>query len=157
MRTSFHPFRAGNRIAILSLSLGLTISLAPLLAEESAGEPKVDPTTGMIIDDNWQIVMGNCIACHSASLFTNYGGTRETWAGLIEWMQKTQNLWPFDPDTEDKILTYLAKNYPPGEASRRRNLPIHQRPPNPYVSDVRAEYEEKKARGEITAPDDVKQ
>jgi hypothetical protein len=53
---------------------------------------------------------------------------------------------------EDQILTYLSDNYPPGEASRRRNLPAHQRPPNPYTSEVRAEYEKKLKEGKIKAP-----
>ncbi len=124
----------------------------------SAAEPKkkvvkkIDPTSGMIIDENWRTVQAMCSSCHSPKLFTNYGGTRETWTGLIRWMQQKQGLWEFPPEIETQILDYLEANYPPGEASRRRNLSADLRPPNPYTSDARAEYEEKLKRGEITPP-----
>jgi len=113
---------------------------------------KIDPTSGMIIAENWLTVQAMCSSCHSPKLFTDYGGTRETWAGLIDWMQKKQGLWEFPPKIETQILDYLEENYPPGEASRRRNLSANLRPPNPYTSEARAEYEEKLKRGEIVAP-----
>jgi len=117
----------------------------------------IDPETEMIIDDDWLLVRAMCSACHSTKLITNYGGTRQTWASLIDWMQETQGLWPIDLDTENKILNYLEKNYPPGEASRRRNLPASLRPPNPYVSTAKAEYEARMEKGEIpTAAPDIK-
>lgn len=128
------------------------------LVNASAAEPEkeavkqIDPASGMIIDKNWQTVQAMCSSCHSPKLFTNYGGTRETWTGLIRWMQKKQGLWEFPPEIETQILDYLETNYPPGEASRRRNLPANLRPPNPYTSDARLEYEEKLKRGEITKP-----
>jgi hypothetical protein len=34
-------------------------------------------------------------------------------------MQETQNLWDFDPTTEDIMLDYLAREYPP-DINRRR-------------------------------------
>lgn len=134
-------------VAILALS-GLAVNAA-----EDSSAPEVDLMSGMIIDENWQTVQAMCSVCHSPKLFTNYGATRETWASLIDWMQEKQGLWPLAPEIEDQILTYLAKNYPPGEVSRRRNLAASMRPPNPYVSTVKAEFEAKKERGEIVAPE----
>ena len=144
-----------RNISLLGAGLaGLTIffSISGSPADTQKAPRKIDPASGMIIDKNWQTVRAMCSSCHSPKLFTNYGGTRETWAGLIDWMQKKQGLWEFPPAIEDQILTYLSDNYPPGEASRRRNLPAHQRPPNPYTSEVRAEYEKKLKEGKIKAP-----
>lgn len=126
--------------------------LASTVAEDDA-EPEIDPASGMIIDEHWQTTQAMCSVCHSPKLFTNYGATRETWASLIDWMQEKQGLWPLAPEVEDQILTYLAENYPPGEVSRRRNLAANMRPPNPYVSAVKAEFEAKRNRGEIVRPD----
>jgi len=106
----------------------------------------------MIIAKDWELALAMCSGCHSPKLITSYGGTRQTWASLIDWMQKTQGLWPIEASMEDRILDYLAANYPPGEASRRRNLPISARPPNPYVSSVKAEYEARREKGEIVVP-----
>jgi hypothetical protein len=47
-------------------------------------------------------------------------------------MQNKQNLWQFDPETESKIITYLAANYPPQADRRRAALAPQLMPPNPY-------------------------
>lgn len=139
-------------------SIGLVFLLTCLLGQaqtpttEGKTAPEVDPVSGMKIDEHWEITRAMCSSCHSPKLFTSYGGTRATWAGLIDWMQKKQGLWELPSPIEEQILTYLTKNYPPGEVSRRRPLPVHLRPPNPYVSDTRAEYEEKLEQGEIKKP-----
>jgi hypothetical protein len=52
---------------------------------------------------------------------------------MIRWMQAKQNLWQFDPDTENRIITYLAENYPPQDDRRRMAIPPHLMPPNPYA------------------------
>jgi hypothetical protein len=41
---------------------------------------------------------------------------------MIRWMQDTQGLWPLGED-EDLVLDYLAANYGPLSAGRRRPLP----------------------------------
>lgn len=127
-----------------------TLLAAPTAADQTA--PQIDPSSGMIVDTHWETVRMMCSSCHSPKLFTNYGATRETWAGLIDWMQEKQGLWPIPPKTEKEILDYLAKNYPPGQPSRRSQLPAHLRPPNPYLSETRREYEEKLEQGKIVKP-----
>ncbi len=89
---------------------------------------KYDKDTGLIIDKGVDIVKGNCTACHSAKFIILQKGDRDTWLAMIRWMQKTQGLWEFDKETENTILTYLAKNYPPGKASRRPNLKQSEMP-----------------------------
>ena len=94
-----------------------------LLCSGALAEPELDPQSGLKIAPGWELVKANCTFCHSASFITTQRGDRDTWLAMIRWMQNTQGLWPFDPSTEKTILDYLAAQYPPQAASRRKNLP----------------------------------
>ncbi len=102
--------------------------------ERVAAEPELDPTTGLIMEQDWEIVRANCTPCHSAKLITQQRGTAAQWLTMIRWMQAKQNLWPFDEQTERRIITYLADNYAPDAARRRAAIPAALMPPNPYSS-----------------------
>ena len=91
-----------------------------------------DPDTGLKMTGDWMLVRSNCVPCHSAALITQQRGDAAQWLGMIRWMQEKQNLWQFDPDTEARIVAYLAENYPPAENRRRAALPADMMPPNPY-------------------------
>jgi hypothetical protein len=97
-----------------------------------AAEPPIDSATGFKMTGDWQLVRGNCTGCHSAKLITQQRGTEQQWLTMIRWMQKKQNLWQFDPDTETRIIAYLAEHYPPQAARRRAAIPPDLMPPNPY-------------------------
>ncbi|MGB5626236.1 MAG: hypothetical protein WBM61_10920 [Woeseiaceae bacterium] len=101
-----------------------------------AAEPGIDPATGFKMSGDWELVRGNCTACHSAKLITQQRGTAQQWLTMIRWMQKKQNLWQFDPGTESRIITYLADNYPPDAAQRRAAIPRELMPPNPYAAET---------------------
>jgi hypothetical protein len=88
---------------------------------------------------DWQLVRNNCVGCHSAKLITQQSGTESHWLGLIRWMQAKQNLWQFEPATEQKIIAYLAANYPPQEGRRRAPIPPDLMPPNPYAPSLQGE------------------
>ena len=105
---------------------------APAATATVTTEPDLDPLTGLKMTGDWAIVRANCTACHSARLITQQRGTASQWLMMIRWMQEKQNLWAFDPVTEEKIITYLADNYAPGAARRRAALPPGLMPPNPY-------------------------
>ncbi len=92
----------------------------------------VDPDTGLIIDEHWELVRAHCSACHSTRLVTQNRGDRDSWLSMIRWMQDSQGLWPFDPVTEAGILDYLAANYAPLETGRRPPLDATLMPPNPW-------------------------
>ena len=98
-------------------------------------EPELDPLTGLKMTGDWEIVRASCTACHSPKLITQQRGTAQQWLTMIRWMQEKQNLWQFDPATEEKIITYLAENYPPSDAQRRMALSPDLMPPNPYSSE----------------------
>ncbi|WP_104204069.1 hypothetical protein [Billgrantia saliphila] len=110
----------------------------PLLGAAMLGVPLIvtaqetDPDTGLVMAEGWETVRDNCTACHSANLVTQNSGTRNHWLSLIRWMQETQGLWEFQPETEETILDYLAEYYGPKEDTRRPPLPRTLMPDNPY-------------------------
>ena len=93
----------------------------------------LDPMSGLKMTGDWEIVRANCIACHSPKLITQQRGSAAQWLNMIRWMQAKQNLCQFDADTEDKIVSYLADNYPPQDDRRRAAIPPDLMPPNPYA------------------------
>ena len=98
----------------------------------AAEETQLDPLTGLKMAGDWEVVRNNCTACHSPRLITQQSGSRAQWLSMIRWMQKKQNLWQFDPAVEEKIISYLADNYPPQADRRRAPIPPDLMPPNPY-------------------------
>lgn len=117
--------------------------VAPAAATAPAEKPsavvseaavQIDPTTGFRMSGDWQLVRAHCTGCHSPRLITQQRGTAEQWLAMIRWMQKKQNLWQFDADTENRIIAYLSDNYPPDAARRRAAIPRDLMPPNPYSS-----------------------
>ncbi|MEQ9302165.1 MAG: cytochrome C [Cyclobacteriaceae bacterium] len=91
------------------------------VAQVATSQESVLDITGLADDPNIQIIAANCTACHSAKLVTQNRATREGWKSMIQWMQKTQNLWDLGKN-EDIILDYLAKNYAPESKGRRAPL-----------------------------------
>ncbi|MDJ0710520.1 MAG: hypothetical protein QNJ14_09030 [Woeseiaceae bacterium] len=102
--------------------------------EAIATEPQIDPATGLIMAQDWELVRANCMPCHSLQLVTQQRGTAQQWLAMIRWMQAKQNLWQFDENTEKRIVGYLATNYAPDAAQRRAAIPPDLMPPNPYSS-----------------------
>jgi len=114
----------------------LAVIVCGLLFAQTGGgaqDVDLDPMSGLRMTGDWEIVRANCIACHSARLITQQRGSATHWLNMIRWMQDKQNLWQFDADTEDKIVNYLAENYPPQEDRRRAAIPPGLMPPNPYA------------------------
>lgn len=103
-------------------------------AGPAAGPVELDAATGLKMAGDWQLVRNNCIGCHSAALITQQRGDAAQWLGMIRWMQAKQNLWAFDPDTEARIVAYLADHYPPSADRRRAALSSDLMPANPYSS-----------------------
>ncbi len=137
-----------SALCLAVVALGL-----PMVLQADDGEEKkelpLDPATGMIMDDNWELVRNNCITCHSAQLFLRQKGTLVTWTEIVKWMQTDGGLWQLPSDLEKKIVTYLADNYGPSEAYRRSPIPATLMPDNPYESKIRKEVEEKRKAGLI--------
>jgi hypothetical protein len=99
------------------------ILFALYLLAPAALAAELDTASGLIKAPGWELVRANCGGCHSHGLITQQRADRQTWLNLIRWMQATQNLWQFSPDTEAQILDYLAANYPPQLNRRRAPIP----------------------------------
>ena len=111
----------------------LVLTLVFLFSWSLAGAQETDEATGLVIDDGWQLVRIHCGGCHSHALVTGQRADRQTWLDIIRWMQATQNLWQFAPETEAGILDYLSANYPPQPNRRRAPIPpsLMPDPPGP--------------------------
>jgi hypothetical protein len=117
----------------ITRSIAVISAAGMLLANNVLAEnTETDPATGLKIAESWELVRNNCIACHSLKLVTQQRGTATQWLTVIRWMQDKQNLWQFDPETETRIINYLAENYPPRADQRRTALSPLLMPENPY-------------------------
>ena len=106
----------------------LTGLVALLLVSPAAAQnpPETDPDSGLIIDQDWQLVLANCSSCHSTRLVIQNRMSAENWQLAIRWMQDKHNLWDLGTN-EDKIIVYLEKNYGVGTLPYRRK-PLNVRP-----------------------------
>ena len=124
-------------IRTLTGMLAIAALAAILMTQDVlAQEAEVDSLTGLKMGDDWELVRNNCIACHSLKLVTQQRGSATQWLAVIRWMQAKQNLWQFDPDTENRIINYLAENYPPRADQRRAAIAPQLMPPNPYTTET---------------------
>ncbi len=120
----------------------IVTALIPPAMLASAEAPVLDSETGFVIDEHWELVKSNCTGCHSAKIVTQTRAERETWLEMIRWMQRTQNLWQFPPQTETEILDYLASNYAPVRPrSRRAPLDASLLPPGSPSLETRIQLE----------------
>lgn len=82
--------------------------------------PKINPDTGLIIDENSPLVEAHCLACHGSNLITNMRASKNAWLAAIRWMQESEGLWEIPAEDEEKILNYLTKYYGEKYETRRR-------------------------------------
>lgn len=101
------------------------ILLVAAISSGHAATPdeQIDPATGLIVGEGWEIARAHCGACHSYRLITSQGGDKAFWVGTIRWMQATQNLWAIPAEQEAALIRYLATFYPSEEGGRRPPLP----------------------------------
>ena len=114
-------------MARAALLIAALLAAGPAIAQAVA--PEVDEATGLAVAPGWEQVRAHCGGCHSHRLVISQRADRQTWLDMIRWMQATQNLWQFEPATEEAILDYLATNYPPQPNRRRAPIPPTLMPP----------------------------
>lgn len=83
--------------------------------------PELDSVSGLVIDENFELIRGQCTPCHSAKLITQNSASREGWEQMIRWMQKDQGLWDLG-ENEELILNYLTLHYGIKKKGRRSPL-----------------------------------
>ncbi len=72
---------------------------------------KIDPSTRLVVDKGFDVVVENCLTCHPSNLIIEKQRNRKDWLKLIRWMQSNVGLWELDKKTENTILDYLERNY----------------------------------------------
>lgn len=92
--------------------------------------PQIDPATQLVQDEDFGLVVSQCLGCHSSRLIVQNHKDADQWRASIRWMQKTQNLWPLAPEVEERIVAYLARNYGPRLQGRRASIPSELMPPD---------------------------
>ncbi len=115
------------RVVILFSFLGLiscsqkeSEKASPLL-EKQITEFKDEARRALPEGVTKELVVANCVHCHSYKLVTQNSATREGWQSMIIWMQETQGLWPLG-NAEDQILDYLSEHFAPKNTGRRAPL-----------------------------------
>ena len=124
-------FAMTTAFACVLLAAGCAKEAPPEL--DASAEPALDPVSGLKMTGDWQLVRASCSHCHSTRLVTGQRGSAEQWLTMIRWMQDKQNLQQFTPSVEERIINYLAENYPPSASQRRAALSPDLMPPNPYA------------------------
>ena len=103
--------------------LALLLLLVPASVSADDTVREYDAATGLVVAPGWLHVRAHCGGCHSHALVTAQRGDRDTWLGIIRWMQETQNFWQLDADVEAEMLDYLASAYKPQPVRRRPPIP----------------------------------
>ena len=62
-----------------------------------------------------ELVLANCIPCHSTAVIAASHLTREKWEQTITKMQKQNGMWPLLPAIKNQILDYLEATQPPSD------------------------------------------
>ncbi len=88
-------------------------------------ENGVHVRSGLVADENYELVLNNCGSCHSYKLVTQNRNDAAGWQEVIDWMQETQKLWDLG-ENEEKIIAYLAKNYGAKKQTRRENIKVEE-------------------------------
>ncbi len=90
------------------------------MAAMAMATTETDFETGLVKAGAWQEVHMHCGGCHSLSLVTSQRGDLATWRDTVLHMQEAHNMHHLQPETETRILEYLAEHYAPATRSHRR-------------------------------------
>ena len=63
------------------------------------------------------LVLMNCVACHSAALIVSNRMSRQRWDDAITEMQEEDGLWPFSDEDRSAILDYLEATQGPTDSA----------------------------------------
>ena len=107
---------------IYPVALGfLIISMGAL--QLSAVEPavnrmpdEIENQFGLKPGPGRELVLANCLPCHSTAVVAANHLQRERWSELVEQMQQKNGMRPIDAETRNKILDYLETAQRPEDA-----------------------------------------
>ena len=112
-------FRRTGVVCLAAASCAAAAMLA-LAAEPTAPAPSPDPNVGAFQQlkpgPGRELVLGNCLPCHSTAVIASAHLSRERWDQTITRMQQQNGLiWPLAGETRRQILDYLAATQPPSD------------------------------------------
>jgi hypothetical protein len=96
-------------LAVLLAALGAMAAEPPPPSANTGVFEELKPGPGR------ELVLGNCLLCHSTAVIAASHQTRERWDRTITKMQTQNGLWPIAPEIRNQILDYLAATQPPSD------------------------------------------
>ena len=110
---------------VLLLLLAVVSNPRVVLADRPVQVFPTDAKSGLVMAPGWQMVSGQCNACHSSLIVAQNRGDRAFWRETLQWMIDTQGLWDLS-DTWEPTLDYLSTFYGPIAFDQRtfRRKPI---------------------------------
>lgn len=96
-------------------------AMPELSLPELPSDAPIDPESGLIMVEGYELVKAHCGACHSTRLVIQNRQSRKGWKSLIRWMQREHRLWDLG-EQEGQVLDYLARCYAPQKKGRRKKL-----------------------------------
>ncbi len=105
-------------VAIILLAFGIVALPEPRPAQPAQPAQDVDEDLlhGLKPGEGRQLIVTNCVPCHSTSLVVSYRTTREGWDEVITRMQKEEGLWPFSTEDRMALLDYLEATQGPRDS-----------------------------------------
>ena len=73
----------------------------------SSASTNEDLVEGLRPEKGREMVLENCVLCHSTAIIVSNHMSRERWDEAITWMQDEHNLWPLETNDRTLILDYL--------------------------------------------------
>lgn len=83
---------------------------------KEAGPDAIEKQFGLKPGPGRELVLANCLPCHSTAIVASNHLKRERWAELVTQMQERNGMRPLDEATRNRILDYLATAQRPDDA-----------------------------------------
>lgn len=105
-------------------------------APPAAGPSNINAIQQLKAGKGRELILANCIPCHSTAIIAASHQTRERWDQTITKMQKQNGLWPIAPGIRKQILDYLEATQPPSDPGLEKGKetqwagPLYR--PNPF-------------------------
>jgi hypothetical protein len=100
---------------LLALADACTVCVLHAADSASSGSGNISAIAELKPGKGRELVLVNCIPCHSTAVIASSHQTREGWDQTITKMQKQNGLWPIAPSMRAQILDYLEATQPPSD------------------------------------------
>ena len=98
-------------VVVIALLAVVPIALPGIPAAQPEQGPLESTTQGLLEGlspaKGREVVLENCVLCHSTAIILSSHMSRNRWDEVITWMQDEHNLWPLEAVDRALILDYL--------------------------------------------------